>query len=81
MSFAVIQAIIITYLLCNMAHKRKEQHMTAYMESLKEYEIDEMIEEEKVFREIFYTSYMDLKTLENAKRISNKKNQDMSPVI
>ena len=55
--------------------------MTAYMESLKEYEIDEMIEEEKVFREIFYTSYMDLKTLENAKRISNKKNQDMSPVI
>lgn len=40
-----------------------------------------MIEEEKVMREIFFSPNMDLKTLEEAKRVSYKKAQDMSPLI
>ena len=67
--------------MCQTSNPRKDQNTTSYLESLKEYDIDEMIEEEKVFREIFYTANMDIKTLEQAKRIGNKKAQEMQPFI
>lgn len=63
MACAVIQMVIVSVLLCAPKLKRQVQNQ-GYLESLKEYDIDEMIEEEKVYREVAYTNNMETHMLE-----------------